>query len=446
MRTTRLFLIATAALAMGLSSCSREFGADNAYENEGKATSIKVSLTFPRNETRNTTADPNGTANESQINTVDIFIYTGAGNFSSHAHLTAADFTQGTSTGTADVYEYTATAKIPTTTGAKKVFAGINLPASVVNAVKNQPASALATMVQTMSRAELAGDKSFAMFSIQAVTGTFVEDDTDPANNVTVQCKRLVAKVTVETSATLDTDAVPGTLGNLMFAINNFNTKLFLLQGEATAHKDPNWASGSWVAGDFNQAVNSDYAQILSRKLITSPAITDYMPRYAAENTSEDKLKKEITRVTVRATFIPEKIVEGTTGNFKVNESHGATTAKTFYAVTPSVMEGTSYFFNFATAGAFAAEKGGSVVTYTNGYCYWDIFLNKNPLNPVNRWDVLRNDFYKCVITKISGLGRDNPDIPGGEEETTPDVDTNITVDIEILFWHTPITSTYILE
>jgi hypothetical protein len=444
MKTAKVFAIAAAALVMGLSSCTKERGENNAYENEGKATSIKVSLTFPRNETRNTTADPNGTANESQVNTVDIFIYTGAGNFSSHAHLTAADFTQGASTGTADVYEYTAAAKIPTTTGAKKVFAGINLPANVVNAVKNQPASALASTVQTMSRLELAGANNFAMFSVQAVNGTFVEDDNDPANKVTVQCKRLVAKVTVETSATLDTDAVPGTIGNLVFAINNFNTKLFLLQGEAAAHKDPNWVSGGWVAGDFNQAVESDYAPILSRTLIASPAITDYTPRYAAENTSEDKLKKEITRATVRATFIPKKIVLGSNGNFATSDNHGITTAMTFYAVTPSVLEGTYFFFNLITANEFAAEKGGSVVTYTDGYCYWDIFLNKNPMNPVNRWDVLRNDFYKCVITKISGLGRETPDIP--DPEVTPDIDTDITVDIEILFWHTPIESNYILE
>ena len=442
MTTKKVFVIAATALVIGLSGCVREVGENKA--GEGKATSMKVSLTFPGNETRNTTADPNGTANESQVNTVDVFIYTAAGNFSSHAHLTAADFTQVASTGTADVYKYTATAKIPTTTGAKAVFAGINLPASVVNAVKNQPASALASMVQTMSRTELAGDKNFAMFSIQAVTGTFVEDDTDPANNVTVQCKRLVAKVTVETSATLDTDAVPGTIGNLMFAVNNFNTKLFLLQGEAAFYKDPNWVSGSWIAGDFNAAVNSDYAQILSRALIANPAITDYAPRYAAENTSEDKLKKEITRVTVRGTFIPAKVVEGTTGNFTVNSSHGVTIAKTFYAVTPSVIDGTSYFFNLATANAFAAEKGGMVVPYTDGYCYWDIFLNKNPLNPVNRWDVLRNDFYKCVITKISGLGRNDPEVP--DPEVTPDVDTDITVDIAILFWHTPIVSNYVLE
>jgi len=282
------------------------------------------------------------------------------------------------------------------------------------------------------------------MFSTKAVNRVFSEDDTNPANNVTVECERLVAKVTVETAANLDTASLPGTAGNLMFAINNFNTKLFLLQGDAPYRKDPNWSSGSWVSSDFDPAVDSHYATILSRAQITNPSIGEYSPRYAAENTSETKLKKEITRVTVRAAFIPSKVVEGTSGNFTQNSNHGVTNAQTFYAVTPSLLEGTSFFFNLSTANAFAQDNGGAVVTYTDGYCYWDIFLNKDPLNIINRWDVLRNDYYRCVITKIAGLGRNTPDVP--DPEVTPDVDTSITVKIDILFWHTPIVSNYILN
>jgi len=436
-----IFAMVGAALALGFTGCSKESNLSKSSA-EGTATKLKVSLTFPRTETTRNTGDLNGTDNESQVNTVDVFIYTSGGAFSSHAPLDASDFSQETSTGSADVYE--ATTKIPTTTGAKSVFVGINLPTSVVNAVKNQPASALFSAVQTMSRAQLAGATNFAMFSTQAVNSTFVEDENDPANSIKVQCKRLVAKVTVETSATLNQDGAPGVINNLQFAINNFNTKLFLIQGAADYHKDPNWASGSYVAGDFNDAEATDYAPILSRALITTPAIEDYTPLYAAENTSEGKLKNEITRVTVRATFIPTEIVEGTTGNFTVDNAHGITTPQTFYAVTPSVMDGTAYFFDSTAADEFADERGGSVITYTGGFCYWDIFLNKNPDKIVNRWDVLRNDFYKCNITRIVLPGRYTPDItdPG----ITPDTDTSIFVDVELLFWHTPILANYELE
>jgi len=437
------FAIAAFAATALFASCDKDNDRKNP-DNPGKATSMKVLLTFPNGHQTRATLDPNATDTEAAVLDVDVFIYyTSSGNFASHAHLPASAFTANGSNSGADVYEYTATTKVSTTTGAKTVFAGINLPSSVVNALKNQPINALSTVAQIMSREDLTTN-GFAMFSVQGVNSTFVENENDPANKVTLRCQRLVAKVTVETSPTLDVAGVPGTLDNLNFAIFNFNTKLFMLQGAAEERRDPNWSLLSYVPGDFID-LDDRYAPILRRVTGVTPDIkTDYTPLYAAENTSEGKRKKEITRALVRATFIPESVTVGTTGNFTVNSAHGVTTPQTFYAVTPSVTEGTSYFFTQSIANAFAAEKGGTVLEYTNGLCYWDIFLNKQPLNDQNRWDVLRNDFYRCNITRIVAPGRNTPDVPDPEE--TPDVDTSITTSIEILFWHTPPVSDYVLD
>jgi len=452
MKTKKVFLgIAAAALMMGFGSCTKE--ASVASEDEGKATMMTVLITFPKDATRNSTEDPNGTPDESKVNTVDVFIYTEAGNFSSMRRLNGTDFDQGTSTSSADVY--VAKVKIPTTTGTKNVLAGINLPETAVDAVKDKPMSALASVIQTMTRAELAGTENFAMFSTDPVAKTLVdENDANYATNnrIILQCKRLVAKVTVETRHNVDMSGVPGTLSKLEFAVNNFNNKLFLLQGAVQLFKDPNWASGSYNSADFNQAVDTDYAVIMKRVAGDDPLITDYKPRYAAENTSEGKLKGEITRVTVRAKFIPNDIVEffngiDNAGGYKTNSAHGIDNPKTFYAVTPSLTDGTYYFYDLDVAQQFATDKGvnhNEIDTYTDGYCYWDIFLNKNPLSPVNQWDVLRNDFYKCIITRISGLGRSDPMVP--DPGVTPETETDITTEIQIMFWHTPIDSEYILE
>jgi len=294
-----------------------------------------------------------------------------------------------------------------------------------------------------MTRTQLAGGTNFAMFSVAPVNRTFVENDSDPANSIVITCQRLVAKITVETSATFDASAIPGTLSNLMFAVNNFNTKLFMLQGETADRKDPNWSLSSYSSGDFNAAVIGDYAPILSRATTPAPTIANYTPRYAAENTSEGKRKKEITRVTVSADFVPSTIWTGTTGSFTENPHSGS--PQTFYAVTPNVVAGTSFFLNQTVANAFAAERGGTVITYTNGKCYWDIFLGKDN-TPPNKWDVLRNDFYKCNIKKISALGREYEHIPPGEIDDTPETETDITAEIDILFWHTPIISDYVLQ
>jgi len=438
------FSIAALAATLLLASCNRNEQLNP--DDPGKATSMKVSLTFPNGPQTRATFDPNATSDEAEVKCVDVFIYnTSTGNFASHTHLPATAFTPNGSVVDADVYEYTAITKIPTTTGGKTVFAGVNLPESVVNALKNQPANTLASVAQTMSREDLTGVNGFAMFSIEGVARDFVENEDDPVNQITLRCKRLVAKVTVERSATIEIAGVPGTLGALQFAIFNFNTKLFMLQGAAHARMDPNWDDASYDPDHFNDpTVEGDYAPVLDRAVIGSPTIGQYTPRYAAENTSENKRKKEITRAIVRATFIPTSITQGTTGNFTVNSTHGITVPQTFYAVTPSVASGTSYFFVESIADAFASEFGGTKITYTDGYCYWDIFLNKTPLNTINRWDVLRNDFYKCNITRIVAPGRNTPDVP--DPENTPEVDTSITTNIEIVFWHTPLTSNYILE
>ena len=440
----KFFVIAAFAATALFASCNR----DNLTPDEGgKATSMKVSISFPSAPTTRATFDNNATDDEAKVVSVDVFIYhTASGNLASHTNLPASAFTPNGTNGNADVYEYTAATKVRTTTGDKTVFAGVNLPTSVVDVLKNQPVNALSSVAQIMDRAELANNTTgFAMFSVDGVSRTFVEDENNDANKITLRCQRLVAKVTVETSATLDVAGVPGTLNNLEFAIFNFNTRLFMLQGAPQERRDPNWDDASYNPSHFNDpTVAGDYAPVLRRTTAAVNIKTDYTPRYAAENTSENKRKKEITRAIVRATFIPRDITQGTTGNFTVNSTHGITTPQTFYAVTPTVGAGTSYFFTQSIATAFAAEFGGTVITYTGGMCYWDIFLNKTPLNVINRWDVLRNDFYMCNITRIVTPGRNTPDVP--DPENTPDVDTSITTSIEIVFWNTPLLSNYVLE
>ena len=235
---TKYFVIAAFAATSLFASCNRDNDRINPEE-AGKSTSMKVSVNFP-NSLLKATGDPNATDDEAKVNTVDVFIYySGSGGFASHAPLKASDFDQVASNGSADVYQYTAMKKIPTTTGAKSVFAGINLPESVVNTLKNQPASALTSVIQTMTREQLAGNSNFAMFSIKPVESIFVEDDTNPANNVTLTCQRMVAKVTVETAADMTQGGIAGTLDNLKFAINNFNTKMFMLQGDPNYAKTP---------------------------------------------------------------------------------------------------------------------------------------------------------------------------------------------------------------
>jgi len=81
------------------------------------------------------------------------------------------------------------------------------------------------------------------------------------------------------------------------------------------------------------------------------------------------------------------------------------------------------------------------VVTYTDGFNYWDMFLN--PENVSGPYDVLRNDFYRCNITRIIGPGRATPEVT--DPTIPPAQATDLFVNIDILYW-SPIQHDYVLE
>lgn len=444
-------MMAVAALTLGLTSCSNDDEVTSGETDNGRETYMKVSINFPSTTQTRATDDVNATDDEADVKTVDVYLYSGSGAYISHTSLAGSDFTPDAAGNSKD--GYTAKTKIKTTTGEKNVYVGINLPSSVASALENKPMSALAATATSMTRAEMTNlTNGLPMFSSTPANTTLVEDDTQAANTVTVKAERLVAKVTVESAPTMVVAGVSGTLGDLEFAIYNFNEKQFLVQG-ASPYKDPNWANLTTIpTADFSQPSISDWADVLDGSSNGSPSVDDYEALYASENTSEGKRKGEITRVVVRATFIPATITVYTNGSDNAggysttNNTTPSTTPVTFYAVTPSVSAGTSYFINPAVAADFAADKGGTVETYTNGYAYWHMYLNKDASAGSTRYDVLRNDYLKCNITRIVAPGRSTPGITEPEDKEKPDADTNITTNIEVLFWNTPILNDYELE
>ena len=456
-RNLKIALITALTATILFASCNKN-RENESIEKRGEPTFMSVSISFPNEPQTRSTGDVNATDNEAEVNTVDIFIYyTNSGAFESHTHLKGNDFNAAGFNGEADIYISKAEAKIKTTTGAKTVFAGINLPTTLVDAIKSKPASELTNVVRTFTPDQLTSAGGFVMFSSEGFSSTFVTDENSQLNKVTLKCQRLVAKITVETASTLHVAELPVTLylDNLVFAVNNVNKKAFLIQGKAPEYKDPNWANGSYNKEDFilvdiNKPVAGEFAPVLDRKAKPSPAIGEYTPLYALENTSEGKIKREITRVSVRADFVPKAILEYKNGanneeGYAKNTSPAIERLTDIYTVTPSVTEGMFFFVNENVANDFADDNGGDVILYKNGYCYWNIYLGKTN-DPANQWDVLRNDYYKCNITHILALGRETPDITEPEDENRPDSETNIRTEIEILFWNTPPVANYVLD
>jgi hypothetical protein len=419
--------IVTMAVMFG--SCTKD---SNRSITEGEATSAELKLHFRPNqlpsETR-ATSDPNGTTAEAEIKTADVFIYTDAGAYLTHTHLTAAQFTQLASTANADVWE--TTTPIPTTTGARTFLVGVNLPSAAASSLENKTLTAANTTIQTIARADITTLPSggIPMFSVAAVTATMQTDAS--ANQVTVNVKRIVAKVTVERSTTMVQEGTPGTLGELQWVINNQNSKYYLMQGSPTTYPDPNWTAASYLASDFADAADTEYVAVNNGP--QSP-VSNYTVRYAVENTSDQKTKKELTRVTIRATFIPAQwVTTYTAGSGTVSRTANSnTTPTTFYTVTPSLGADTEYFQNQTDANNYATDKGTTASTYTGGYCYWNVFLNKTHVG-----EVYRNDFYKLNITRVVAPGNSSPALT--DPNAQPSTDTSVTANVDIVYWNNPV-------
>jgi hypothetical protein len=460
----KMMWIACIALSMGFASCSSndepEVITGNGVES-GDPTYVTVTLNFPKAGTSQlrATSDPNATEAEAKINTVDVFIYTAKGGYYlSHTTLTAGDFTQVSSGDTSDKYTLNSTTKIETTTGERQVFVGVNLPADVATALEHKGTSELTQVVKILTRAQLVSTTGIAMTSTELVDCIFVVDANNAANKPEVTVQRMVAKVTVQKSRNPEMvqAGVKGTLGSLSFAINNYNERSFLIQGAAPDYKDPNW--DTYTPSEFSQVnKNNDYYRLVNEKEDSNADVLRNA-LYAAENTAQTHTKKEITRATIRATFIPDTITTDSNGTKATAVSAGITSPRTFWAVTIYNPNPEMKFFytNGTTSGASIAgayktaieAKGittGDVVEYTDGLCYWDMFLNKEAKNKNNVWDVIRNDYYRSVITRIVAPGRPSEEIPNDEKEDEPSTETNITVQVDVLDW-TPVPGNYELE
>lgn len=222
--------------------------------------------------------------------------------------------------------------------------------------------------------------------------------------------------------------------------------KILPVQKASPNFEDPNWASGSYLSSEFSDAATTaDWKTVVT----TVTDVKDLDAHYAAENTSEGKTMGEITRVTVRATFMPDKItVSDGHGGYeikdRVSDLNITNPTTTFYTVTASATSGTAYFYDANAADAYAQANNTSKATYANGLCYWNMYLNKETGEKGAQWDVVRNEFFRCQITRIVAPGNATPDVKDPTQK--PDAETNIFTNIDIMNWNTPILSNYELE
>lgn len=450
---TKTILFATFALAAGLYACNNKN--DNLLnpggEDNAQPTHLELSFSSsnPNPGTRST-GDNNATEVEAALNTVDVYIFNAnTGLMVTYRELTASDFTQQPSGATnEDIWR--ANTSIGTTTGKKTVFVGVNLPRTFAGGLQNKSLAVFNDAVHSLTMDELVTGSGLAMFS-SSVKTTELRPMGDPdyvnQNVLKIPVKRLVAKVTVEKAPNMTVNA-PGDIGDLTFAINNVNKKFYLLP--KLDGSDPNYQPNSWNPLEFVNAANTPgisgdgYIAVNA----ANSGVRDLNALYATENSSVNHWKEEITRVTVRTTFTPHVITRKNGANFEQVPNPNSTPETFWTVILPNGYQ--EFFLVESHATDYAAVNPGSFKSapYINGYCYYDMFLNRDgkfgDTNvPNKKWDVFRNDYYRCRITRILAPGRPSENVV--DPKTPPETVTDIIYDIHILFWNL-IQDDYVLE
>jgi hypothetical protein len=421
-----LTLVAT-SLLLGLSSCNNEDEVNTGQPQEGAPTKLSLSISQPQTYA----ADPNATTAESKLSTVDVYIYDASDNYIKREHFLLSDFTvDGT---IANKWNLNSGKEITTTAGLKNIYVGVNLPAALATAIEGtNPRTAARTVT---SASDLNTADGIAMFS-RVVQSPVLVETTDPtypgANKVSVTVARLLSKVSVEKGSALPTGVISltgGTIQDLEFAVSNVNTKFFPYP--SISFLDPNHTSPWTALSEFIEANAGAYQAVNANGTAATSARVDY----ATENTSLGNLAAEHTYVSVRGTYVPSAIVKLVT---PANPADGVvadapiTAGTTFYLVTVNGQK--NFFQNLTHATDFAAHHSVSVQTYQLGVAYYNAFLNPVPAVGENKYDVLRNTFYKVSITKVNGIGE--PGDGTGTTPTTPISDpTLLSIEVDVEPW-----------
>ncbi len=435
-RTFNYAIAVCAALAMGLSSCSKDDATDTNAIPEGKETYMTISLADPAGTYAN--GDDNATEAETKINTIDVYIFDVAGTLKTHETLKSSDFVRGTG---ADIAKITATKKIKTTTGPKKIYVGVNLPCGNMGVEggfdrtqamdftdKILVKENITSLETVMSRAMHCyygsdiseGDVGFSMGS-NIINATFEEEAggvTPAANKISATVKRFVAKVEVIDAFSRDIEG--GTLSNVDFRFENVNESMYLAQKvESGFIKDPNW---SVYGVDYT---NSSFQW---RGLYGSG------PKYSAyvmENTSRDHKRGESMVLVITASFRPDQFTKksGNTWVLVPNTDDPMSHPDPLDVYYVNNQGQVAFFEDMATAQVFALEKLGNAskaVECPLGYIRYEAYLGKS-----QGYNVYRNDYIKATIKSIKGFS-----LPSGSYNDPIETDTNIDVTIDIEPWN----------
>ncbi len=428
----KIFMSALAAVAI-LASCSKDGDNGTNSQQSGEATTMGLSFTMPNLGGRADGDDVTAIASENTVNSVQVFIFTSAGVYDSQVgyaefNSIATEFTQSGTT-----YTLKAANAITANTGAKRIYVGINLPASFKGKTNVASEDDLLDKVKSFALSDLTGT-GISMISAEAAVKTLVakpEGTTDvpAANTVPTTVTRMVAKVMAQTgnSTMAYTPSYNAGTPAISFDVKYDIKGYALAQGSNKMFTVQKLVSGVLVTPTPTSVNLFEDAPLTETDFVAmnndAKNFTNGTYIYTGENAPASGLVKESTYMLVKTLATPAKQASVVSDAIALT-NWTANVDNDMWIVRGKLGE---VFFcsNTTDANAVALKCQGTFVLYPGSYVYFLVWLNLN-INTTYQSDLLniyRNQFIHVTINGISGTtfsGTPGTIPTDGEDPTDP--------------------------
>lgn len=444
----------------GLTSCSNEDGVqvEQPGAEKGVPTAMTLSIDMKGVSTRASQGTLNPadftTAEETALKTLDVYIFdTKTGILDQHHPLADTDLTNNQGV-------YTTKDPLKAFTGAKKVYVGLNL----TNAMKAVMAKSTLQVLETSAVTETLANMTdattgFSMFCPDGKEQTFTEVTPDQAaqNKVAINVERMVAKIGIGAKDAPKKLGADGTLGQLQFVVDNMGKKFYMPYTQT----DPSMTADAWLGTDFvfydfnndgkPAGVTTHVPVNAWLDVVEAADQTTWETAYSTENYVNDNKLEGMTRVVVRATFIPNQALTYTlddTGVLTAAQAPIGAGADYYQLDVPGDNKfvflsalpnkaGVEAYYTAVTGGPYAVVGGDimkdCVKTYKGGNHYWWVTMAEKG----QEGNVERNHVYLANIKNISLPGRPDGEFdPDKDKDEELDKETNIEVEVTVLNWY----------
>ena len=433
MKNFKIFTVAALAATTLFAACQKD-GGDAVKDGEPAFAGISILL---KSEGAATRAPQAGSAKESAIATVDVYIIDNATSVMHTKSLTIGDF-EAESGGFRRV-----TDAIPTTTGNKTIYVVANAPTAAgslkskltsVADIKSNVLPLDETHFYTGNSYDGTADKltSVVMTGSGTQNITTAQDQAAAlANPVKIALTRNVAKVAVKLPATALTVKNGALSGNLQFGLaakakssflmtqSSGNTALYTLPGAPIA--------ANYWTDNFSGRTGLSYVDVNANSTLATAANA----WFALEHTPQTFLDGNTTKIVIKGIYVPNAMVQSYTS--------GTNPQPTSYSTGPAV----DYYVNKATQHAWNTAAYGAAIAsndyvaadfsekYIGGMNYYQVNIKAGQTGAKG---VIRNNYYELTIGAINGFG-DPVEDGGSEPDTAVPDDANIAFELKVSDW-----------